>query len=489
MKSLKYISNGVNVLQFRGDLEHQVARITLDSRSVEKGDVFVAVRGAALDGHQFISQAIRNGATAIVAEETAPRDLVAGISWMQVSDSRKALSQLAANLFDSPSRELRVVGVTGTNGKTSVVYLLYQLFSALGYPCGLISTIEVRWPGHQEDARLTTPDVISLQRTLRQMVEAGVTYVFMEVSSHAVSQGRIDGLTFAGGVFTNLTHDHLDYHGTFAHYLAAKKTFFDQLPREAFALINLDDKHGKVMVQNCPATIQTYSLRSMADYKGRILENRLEGLSMKMNEKQIACLLVGDFNAYNLLAALGTACNLGVDEEEAMQALSGCPGAKGRLEILRHPSGRMGVVDFAHTPDALEKVIATLQELKPRQARLVAIVGCGGDRDKSKRPVMGRIAASGSDIAVFTADNPRSEDVQDILDEMVAGVSEKDDTKVQVIADRKQAIQIAARLARVGDVILVAGKGHETYQDIGGVRYPFDDMKVLNEALEIPVIS
>lgn len=479
----------MNVLQFRGDLGQPIARITLDSRSVEAGDLFVAVRGTVSDGHQYISQAIQSGATIIVAEEKAPEDLARDISWMQVSDSREALGRMAENLYDAPSKELRIVGVTGTNGKTSVVYLLYQLFTALGFPCGLISTIQIRWPGFQEDARLTTPDVISLQKTFRQMVESGVTYVFMEVSSHAITQGRIDRLTFAGGVFTNLTHDHLDYHGTFAHYLAAKKTFFDQLSKEAFALINLDDKHGKVMVQNCPASIKTYSLRTMSDFKGRILENRLEGLSMKMNDRQIACRLVGDFNAYNLLAALGAACSLGIDEEEALQALSGCAGAKGRLEILRHPSGRMGVVDFAHTPDALEKVINTLQELKPKQSRLVSVVGCGGDRDRQKRPVMGQIAAAGSDLAVFTADNPRSEAIQVILDEMVSGVAARDDMKVQVIADRKQAIQIAARLARVGDVILVAGKGHETYQDIGGVRYPFDDMKVLNEALEIPVNS
>ncbi len=489
MKSLEYISNGVNVLWFRGDLEQPVARITLDSRNVQSGDLFIAIRGTAADGHQFIAQAIQKGATIIVAEEKAPADLSDAITWMQVKNSRETLGRLAENLYDAPSSELRLVGVTGTNGKTSVVYLLYQLFTALGYPCGLISTIEVRWPGFQEDARLTTPDVVTLQRNLRSMVDAGVTYVFMEVSSHAVSQGRIDGLSFTGGVFTNLTHDHLDYHGTFANYLSAKKTFFDHLPKDAFALINLDDKHGKVMVQNCSATINTYSLRSLADFKGRILENRLEGLSMKMNDRQIACRLVGDFNAYNLLAAWGVACNLGINEEEAMQALSGCPGAKGRLEILRHPSGRLGVVDFAHTPDALEKVIKTLHELKPRQSRLVSVVGCGGDRDREKRPIMGKIAAAGSDIAVFTADNPRSEAIQDILDEMVAGVANHDEMKVQVIADRKQAIQIAARLARTGDVILVAGKGHETYQDIGGVRYPFDDMKVLNEALEIPVIS
>lgn len=489
MKSLEYISNGVNVLQFRGDLEQSIDRITLDSRFVQKGDLFVALPGTIADGARFIPDAIQRGATAIVSEQVAPADLPDGVSWIQVAQAREAISILANNFFSAPSADMQVVGVTGTNGKTSVVYLLYQLFTSLGYPCGLISTIEICWPGHKEEARLTTPDVISLQRTFRQMADAGVAYVFMEVSSHAVSQGRIDGVTFAGGVFTNLTHDHLDYHGSFANYLTAKKAFFDRLPKNAFALINTDDRNGRVMVQNCASAMLTFSMRTLSDVKGRILENQLEGLLLKINEREIACRLVGEFNAYNLLAAFGTALALGVNEEEALQALSGCTGARGRMQILRHPSGRMGVVDFAHTPDALEKVLETLNAVKPRTSRLLSVVGCGGDRDQTKRAVMGRIAAERSDLTVFTADNPRSERVEDILEAMVSGVDPALSGKVQVIADRKQAIQVAVRLARENDVVLIAGKGHEAYQDIGGIRYPFDDIHVLKEALEIPVIS
>lgn len=489
MKSLEHILEGVNVLQIRGDLGQELAQVTLDSRAVEKGGLFVALRGWAVDGHEFIHQALLAGAAAILAETPAPPDIPDHVSWIQVADSRTALSQVAANLYDHPSRELQLVGVTGTNGKTSVVYLLYQLFTALGYPCGLISTVEILLPGHQEQARLTTPDSLTLQKLIRDMASAGVAYVFMEVSSHAVHQGRIDGLRFAGSVFTNITHDHLDYHGTFAHYIQAKKGFFDRLSSDAFALINADDRNGRIMVQNTSARVVTYGLKTLADIKGRILENRLDGLLMKINDTQIACRLVGDFNAYNLLAAFGTALQLGIDQDEAFRALSTCTGAKGRLEVIRHPSGRIGIVDFAHTPDALENVIQTLREVRQGNERLIAVVGCGGDRDRKKRPLMGGIASRGSDVSIFTADNPRSEPVEQILDEMMAGVAAEDLGKVQVIADRRQAIQVAARLSRAGDVVLVAGKGHESYQEIAGVRQPFDDINVLKEALEIPVIS
>lgn len=489
MKSLEYISHGVNVLQFRGDREQTIAQITLDSRLVNRGDLFIAIPGTSEDGSRFIPDAIRNGATCIVSELPVPPDLASTMAWIQVQNAREALGTMASNQFDSPSADMKVIGVTGTNGKTSVVYLLYQLFSSLGYSCGLISTIEICWPGYREESRLTTPDVISLQRMMRQMADAGVDYVFMEVSSHAVTQGRIDGIKFTGGIFTNLTHDHLDYHGTFANYLAAKKTFFDRLPASAFALINTDDRNGRVMVQNCAAKVLTYSMRTLSDVKGRVLENQLDGLLLKINERQIACRLVGDFNAYNLLAAYGCATALEMSEEQVLQALSGCSGARGRLEILRHPSGRIGIVDFAHTPDALEKVLAALNEIKPRSSRLLTVIGCGGNRDQAKRPVMGRIAARGSKLAIFTADNPRNEKAEDIMEAMIKGVDAADLDHVQVIADRRQAIQVTARMARAGDVILVAGKGHETYQDIGGVRHPFDDMQVLKEALEIPVIS
>ena len=489
MKSLEHIVTGVNVLHIRGDLGQQLAQVTLDSREVERGAMFVALRGTVIDGHQFIDRAVRSGAAAVMAETTPPDDLPDGVCWIQVADTRSALSQVAANLYEHPSTDLKLVGVTGTNGKTSVVYILNQLFTALGYPCGLISTVEICWPGHQEPARLTTPDILTIQRLLRDMANAGVTHVFMEVSSHAVHQGRIDGLQFAGGVFTNITHDHLDYHGTFANYIQAKKGFFDHLTRDAFALINEDDRNGKVMVQNTPAHVVTYGLKTMAEYKGRILENRLEGLLMKINDTQIACRLVGDFNAYNLLAAYGTAVQLGIREDEAIRALSTCAGARGRLEVIRHPAGRIGIVDFAHTPDALEKVIQTLRDVRQGSTRVIGVVGCGGDRDKKKRPIMGGIASAGCDLVMFTADNPRSEPVDQILEEMMSGVAPDDRGKVQVIADRRQAIQVAVRLSRAGDVILVAGKGHEAYQEVGGVRHPFDDVQVLNEALEIPVIS
>lgn len=484
MKSLEYLLNGVEVLHVQGDLETQVSQITLDSRTIKPGGLFIAIKGAQADGHQFIPNALAQGAGAIISENSNIHPHDSKVVWIQVADSRKALGIIAAHFYDSPSQELQLIGVTGTNGKTSVVYLLYQIYLNLGYVCGLISTIDIIWAEQRERARLTTPDVIQLNALLRKMADAGCSHVFMEVSSHAAHQGRIDGLSFKGGVFTNLTHDHLDYHGTFLEYLNAKKLFFDHLSKSSFALINEDDRHSKVMVQNTAAQISTYGLKHLSDYKGRILENRLDGLVIRLNDKTISCRLSGEFNAYNLLAAFGTARLLGEDESEVLSALSDCHPVSGRMEIIHDGMGRTGIVDFAHTPDALEKVLRTVNALKDTKRKVILVCGCGGDRDTSKRPVMGAIASSLADIVCFTSDNPRSENPETILHDMMAGVLEAHKSKVQIITSREQAIQIAVRLAGPGDVVIVAGKGHEDYQEIQGKRFPFDDKMVLKAALE-----
>lgn len=484
MKSLVHILDGVDIIRLRGDREAMVSQITADSRMVAGGTLFTAVRGVVADGHAFIGKALANGAAVIVAETEVSDGVPANVAWVQVKDSRKALARMASNFHDDPSSALKLVGVTGTNGKTSVAFLLHQVFERLGYVVGLISTVEIRWPGHSERASMTTPDVVSLNAILRRMADAGCTHVFMEVSSHAVHQDRIEGLHFAGGIFTNITHDHLDYHGTFANYIAAKKGFFDSLSKRSFALVNADDRHGSVMLQNTAALRKSFALKHMADYKGRILENRLEGLLMRMNDKTVSCRLCGEFNAYNLLAAYGAAMELGEDEDAVLSAISSCQAVEGRMDVVRDTQGRTGIVDFAHTPDALEKVIRTIRGFQKGAGRLLVVCGCGGDRDRAKRPVMGDIAARLSDLAILTSDNPRSESPEAILAEMLEGVGSEHLSKVQSITDRAQAIQVAARMLRTGDVLLVAGKGHENYQEIGETRYPFDDKTVLKEALE-----
>ncbi len=452
------------------------------------GGLFIAVKGAQADGHQFIPNALSEGVAVIISESAYINEGDSEVVWIQVLDSRKALGIIASHFYDSPSNELQLIGVTGTNGKTSVVYLLHQIYTKLGYVCGLISTIDIMWSDQKERARLTTPDVIQLNALLRKMANAGCSHVFMEVSSHAAHQRRIDGLIFKGGVFTNLTHDHLDYHGTFQEYLNAKKLFFDHLSRNSFVLINEDDRHGKVMVQNSAAKVSTFGLQHFSDFKGRILENRLEGLLLRINDKIVSCRLSGEFNAYNLLAAFGVALLLGEEEEEVLSALSACQPVKGRMEMIQDGMGRTGIVDFAHTPDALEKVLRTVKALKDSKRKIIVVCGCGGDRDTSKRPLMGAIASSLADIVCFTSDNPRSENPETILNEMMAGVHEEHRFKVQLITSREQAIQIAVRLAGHGDVIVVAGKGHEDYQEIQGKRFPFDDMMVLKAALETSFI-
>ena len=470
----------------RGPAEQcRITGITFDSRRVQEGFLFVAVRGTQTDGHRYIQRAVHAGARAVVAER-------AGLSGVEevgedtvvilVDDTAVALAELADAWYGSPSRDLKLVGVTGTNGKTTVTTLLHDLFTRLGYRAGLLSTVELRIGKERRPATHTTPDALSIQATLAEMRDERIDYVFMEVSSHAVHQRRTHGLHFAGGVFTNLTHDHLDYHGTFANYLAAKKRFFDELPAGAFALVNVDDKRGEVMVQNTKAAVHRYSLRTMVDFHARLLANTPQGLQLEVNGTEVFLKLLGRFNAYNLLAAYGTAVLLEQQPEEVLITLSALPGAEGRLEHVTDPSGRItALVDYAHTPDALENVLQTLRGLLPEGHRLACVVGAGGDRDRSKRPEMARISAELADQTILTSDNPRSEDPEAILDEMEAGVPPALLPKVLRITDRRQAIRTAVSFGH--EVVLVAGKGHETYQEVRGVRTPFDDREELATAL------
>lgn len=478
---LRNIIHNLNVKATAGNLSSEAGAIRFDSRAVQGGDIFVAVRGVAVDGHSFIETAIEKGASAIVAE-TAP---MGAIAWIQVENSAEALGQLAANFYGNPSGECKLVGVTGTNGKTTSVTLLWQLFTALGYKCGLIGTVENRVGDRVLSSTHTTPDAVQLQALLREMADAGCAFVFMEVSSHAVDQRRIAGATFAGGVFTNLTHDHLDYHGSFANYRDAKKRFFDDLPKGAFALTNADDRNGEIMLQNTKANKASYALKSPADFKARILENSLTGLHLQLDGVQIHARLIGEFNAYNLTAAYGVARLLGVEKMDALTALSNLNGAEGRFDYLNHPGkpGCIGIVDYAHTPDALEKVLETIAKLKKKSSRVITVTGAGGDRDKTKRPAMARVCAHLSDQLILTSDNPRTEDPAAILKDMEAGLDAEGLRKTLVIQDREQAIKTAVQLAAANDVILVAGKGHEKYQEIKGVKYPFDDKQVLYQMM------
>jgi UDP-N-acetylmuramoyl-L-alanyl-D-glutamate--2,6-diaminopimelate ligase len=458
-----------------------ISHIAFDSRKVEPDSLFVAVRGTQVDGHDYIEAAREKGAIAIVAQTPAPNDLDRTV-WLQVPDSAEALGRLATAYFGDPSRDFRLVGVTGTNGKTTVATLLYDLFTGLGYRCGLVSTVEMRVGEQRLPSTHTTPDPLGLNDALATMRDAGCDYVFMEVSSHAVAQRRIAGLHFAGGVFTNMSHDHLDYHGSFRAYIEAKKKFFDNLSNTAFALVNADDKRGAVMVQNTLAAPQRYSLRGPADFKAKILDNSPEGLHLDIGNREVHFRLLGAFNAYNLLAAYGTAVLLGQDADEVLTVLSALTSARGRLEYVRAPAGQLtGIVDYAHTPDALEKVLTTLRDiLSPTGGRILTVVGAGGDRDRTKRPKMAHIAARLSEQLILTSDNPRSEDPAAILDELEAGLPTADlRAKALRIEDRRSAIRTAVRLARPGDIILVAGKGHENYQEIKGTKYPFDDREEL----------
>ena len=481
MKRLSEILRQTPVREVLGDGERPVGGLTYDSRAVKPGDCFFAVRGTQADGHAFIPAAVAAGAAAGVCEQL-PADPAPGVTYVAVPDSAGAMADLAAAFYDYPSRELKLVGITGTNGKPTTATLLYALVRALGYKAGLISTVVYRIEGREVEATHTTPDSIRLNALMREMADAGCEFCFMECSSHAIVQERTRGLSFAGGIFSNITHDHLDYHKTFAEYIRAKKRFFDMLPAGSFALTNLDDRNGRVMVQNTAAAVHTYSLRGMADFRCRIVETHLDGMLLRIDGQEVWVGLLGRFNAYNLLAVYGTAVLLGLDRSEVLRVLSTLRPVNGRFEIVRAANGTTAVVDYAHTPDALENVLRTIEEIRTPQQQLLVVCGCGGDRDRTKRPEMAQIAVQYASTAIFTSDNPRHESPEAILDEMVAGLDPG--TRYLRIADRAEAIRTAVMLSHPGDVILVAGKGHETYQIIGDVKHHFDDREEVRRAFE-----
>ncbi|MBS1580582.1 MAG: UDP-N-acetylmuramoyl-L-alanyl-D-glutamate--2,6-diaminopimelate ligase [Bacteroidetes bacterium] len=484
MKLLKDILYKARLEQVVGSTNTAIEHIAFDSRAVRPFTAFVAVKGTQSDGHAFIAKAVELGATAIVCEKL-PEVLKEGVTYVRVADSQHALAVMACNFHDDPSKDLKLVGVTGTNGKTSVATLLYRLYKALGYKCGLLSTVEVRVGNKVIPSTHTTPDAVRINELLAGMVAEKVTHCFMEVSSHSVVQERITGLHFAAGVFTNITHDHLDYHGTFAAYIKAKKRFFDQLPAGAFALVNADDPNSAVMVQNTKAVKRSYAVRNMADHRARIIEDQLTGLHLSIDGHDVYARLVGEFNASNLLAVYTTAVLLGEAPLNVLTALSDLEPPAGRFQVVRGATGVIGIVDYAHTPDALKNVLGTIAEVASEEGLVITVVGCGGDRDRAKRPLMARIAVGMSHRVVLTSDNPRSEDPQAIIEEMRAGIAPADMQHVFVNADRREAIRQAVGLAKPGDVVLVAGKGHETYQEIKGVKHPFDDAAILKETLEL----
>ena len=481
MNVIKDILYKVSLTSTYGDMERKVSDIVFDSRKVVENSAFVAVKGTQVDGHDFISLALEKGATTIICEQL-PEALATGITYIQVVDSAKALGIMAANFYGNPSEKIKVVAVTGTNGKTTTVTLLHQLFVRMGYSTGLLSTVENKINEEVIPSTHTTPDAVSVQALLRKMVDAGCTHCFMEASSHAIVQERIAGLKLSGAVFTNITHDHLDYHGTFDEYIKAKKKLFDELPKDAFALVNGDDKRGSVMVQNCRGTLQTFGLKSAADFKAKILSNTIEGLELDVNGKLIWFRMIGSFNAYNLLGVLGTAVLLGEDEDEVLRELSAIKGAKGRFDRISI-GGITAIVDYAHTPDALDNVLKTINAFRTGNEQLITVVGCGGNRDKTKRPTMAKIAVSESTKAIFTSDNPRFEEPAEILRDMQAGVGPTDFRKTLTIEDRREAIKTALLLCQKGDIVLIAGKGHEDYQEIKGVKHHFDDAEVVTELL------
>ena len=478
MKSLQSILFGVSLKEVIGTTQQEITDIQIDSRKITKGSVFVAIQGLQADGHSFIATAIEKGATVIVCENK-PALLQEGITYIIVEKAQEAVAIMAHQFYDEPSTHLKLVGVTGTNGKTTVATLLFKLFSSLGHTCGLISTVQNQIGTEVIASTHTTPDAISLNALLDKMLKAGCTYVFMEVSSHAVHQHRITGLQFVGAVFTNITLDHLDYHKTFEAYVEAKKTFFDKLPATAFALSNIDDKNGATMLLHTKATPLTYALHAPASYKGKILENQLTGLVMLVNDVEVHFRLMGTFNAYNLLAVYGTAIQLGEKSTEVLTVLSALTGAEGRFDYITSDSHIIGIVDYAHTPDALENVLTTIAKLKKGNETIITVVGCGGDRDKTKRPIMAQVACDLSNKVFFTSDNPRSEDPNEIIKDMEEGLSSAAKRKYIGITSRQEAIKAAVSFAKAGDIILIAGKGHEKYQEIKGVKYAFDDKEVL----------
>ena len=474
------ILQNVILLKTTGETEIEITSIQFDSRKVEAGCVFVATKGTSSDGHQYIAMAIEKGAVAIVCEEI-PAEMNPNVAYVKVQNSSDALGKMASAWYDFPSSKMILVGVTGTNGKTTIATLLYQLFRELGHKSGLLSTVCNYIDDVAVEATHTTPDALALNELLAQMVDAGCEYGFMEVSSHSVDQRRIAGLKFDGGIFTNITRDHIDYHVTFENYLKAKKQFFDELSADAFALTNIDDKNGMVMLQNSKARKYSYSLRAMADFKTRILEHGFEGMLLDMNDKEVNVSFIGRFNASNLSAVFGAAVLLEQDELEVLRIISSLKSVSGRFETLHSPTGYTAIVDYAHTPDALNNVISTINQILQGNGRLITVVGCGGNRDKGKRPMMAREAVNGSWKAILTSDNPRFEEPQDILNDMLAGLDMADKAKSLTIVDRREAIRTACALAQPGDVVLVAGKGHEDYQIVQGVKHHFDDKEVVRE--------
>ena len=482
---LKDILYKVSIRSVKGSTDIAIKDLVIDSWKVSVDSCFIAIKGTVADGHAFIENAIENRATAIICE-ILPSVLKENVTYVQVENSAAAAGYMSHNFYGEPSLKMKLVGVTGTNGKTTIATLLWKLFSALGYKCGLISTIGNKVGNETIAATHTTPDAIKINALLKVMADAGCEFVFMECSSHAIHQHRITGLQFAGALFSNITHDHLDYHQTFDEYIRVKKSWFDQLPSSAFAISNADDKRGSVMLQNTPAKKYFFSLKTLADFKGKILENSLAGLHMTVNETEVYFRLIGEFNAYNLLAVYGAAVCMGENKDTVLQLLSSLDGAEGRFDYSISLKDKViGIVDYAHTPDALLNVLATIKKLRQGNEKVITVVGCGGNRDKTKRPVMAEVACEYSDKVILTSDNPRSEDPMDILMEMQAGVNAAAKKKVISIADRKEAIKTAVSLAQQSDIVLIAGKGHEKYQEIKGVKYDFDDKKVLKEMFEL----
>ena len=479
---LKELLKGVTYSEKKGSAEIEISGLTYDSRTVSEGGCFFAVAGTAVDGHNFIAKAIESGAKAVICQYIPDEVEDAGCTFIVVEDTNVAMGIIASNFYGNPSHELKVVGVTGTNGKTTIATLLYDLVQSMGYKAGLISTVVYKVGAKGIVSTHTTPDAIRLNAMMREMVDEGCEYCFMECSSHAIVQHRIGGLRFVGGLFTNITHEHLDYHKTFAEYIRAKKSFFDALPKDAFALVNADDRNGEVMLQNTKASRYTLSLQRMADFRAKVIEMMVEGMELRIDNKEVWVQFLGRFNAYNLLTVYGAAILLGFEKEEVLAHLSMLRPVSGRFETVIAKDGTTAVVDFAHTPDALENIINTIDELRQAGQRLIVVCGCGGDRDKTKRPVMGGMAAKMADIAIFTSDNPRTENPEDIIREMEEGIEAGD--KYLKIADRHEAIKTAVMLAEPRDIILLAGKGHEDYQIIGNEKLPFNDKTIVKEYFE-----
>lgn len=475
----------VKTLSITGDTDIDITGVNIDSRKIDVGHIFVAIKGTQVDGHCFINKAIESGAKAILLEDI-PSELKDGITYIQVESTEKEVGKIATMFYGNPSKKLKLVGVTGTNGKTTIATLLYNMFRAFGYKVGLLSTVCNYIDAEAHHTEHTTPDPIELNQLLSKMVEAGCEYAFMECSSHAIHQHRIGGLYFTGGIFTNLTRDHLDYHKTFENYRNAKKMFFDSLPKKAFAITNADDKNGMIMVQNCKANIKTYSIQRMADFRARIIECHFEGMYLDIDGKEVGVQFIGKFNVSNLLAVYGAAVMLGKSKDDILLVLSTLKSVNGRLEPIRSPEGFTAIVDYAHTPDALSNVLSAIHDvMEGKTGQIITVCGAGGNRDKGKRPLMAQEAVKHSDVVILTSDNPRFEDPQDIINDMVAGLDETQLKKVLTIVDRREAMRTAAKLAKKGDVILVAGKGHEDYQEMKGVKHHFDDHEVLRDIFNI----